>query len=207
MWLCNPVTVTDDYFNETTVNRERLLWTIATRRQLERWEAILARVLRDSAAGPPDNADIWAAEIERHFALVAARHLFRALDLPPASSVSVDATLRDELIEGRNLHEHWPENVPVFNVTPRVAQPRYPSGQRFAARNPGATPYSWLHWNSKTGALLLPNVPSPKLHEVLDAVKADVLAADDAFSAFVPPRTPSPWLQTDDGEWWPKSPQ
>jgi len=30
--------VTDDYFDERTVNRQRLLFTIATRRQLERWD-------------------------------------------------------------------------------------------------------------------------------------------------------------------------
>src|SRR5215216_602583 len=119
------------------VNRQRLLWGIATRRQLERWEPLVASNLRAHLAGrPPAGADIWSAEIEHHLALVAARNLIQALELAPAASVSVDPTLRDELIEGRDLHEHWPDNMPVFNVTPRPAEPPYPSGKRFAARNP-----------------------------------------------------------------------
>jgi hypothetical protein len=53
---------------------------------------------------------VWAAAIEHHFTLVAARNVFRALDLQPASHVAIDPTVRNELIEGRDLHEHWPEN-------------------------------------------------------------------------------------------------
>jgi hypothetical protein len=71
-----------------------------------------------------DDADIWLAAIEHHFILIGARNLFRALDLAPAANVSVDPTLRSELIEGRDLHEHWAENLPVFNMTPRQTQPR-----------------------------------------------------------------------------------
>jgi hypothetical protein len=81
--------VTDDYFDDRMVNRQRLLWTIATRRQLERWEPIVATATLGSFAGrQPDSADIWSAEIERHLALVAARNLFRALALDPATGVS-----------------------------------------------------------------------------------------------------------------------
>lgn len=197
--------MTDDYFDERMVNRQRLLWTIATRRQLERWEPIVATVLRGKLAGrPPDGADVWSAEIEHHFALVAARNLMRALDLAPATSVSLDPTLRAELIEGRDLHEHWAENLPVFNVTPRVAQPPRRSGKNFADRNPDRGPYWWLGWSNKTGARLLPHVSAPALHQLLDAVEAEVLANDETFSRFVPPRTPSPWLH-ENGEWWPKS--
>lgn len=193
-----------DYFDELMVNRQRLLWTIATRRQLERWEPLVAAaVLRGFERRELDDTEIWSAEIEHHFALVAARNLFHALDLPPSARVSVDPTLRAELIEGRDLHEHWRENLPVFNVTPRTAQPRYPSGKRFAARNPDRGPYSWLSWNGKTGARLLPNVSAAALHDLLDAVETDVLAADASLSRFVPPRAPSPWLY-EDGVWWPK---
>jgi hypothetical protein len=197
--------VTNDYFNDRMLNRQRLLWAIATRRQLERWEPLVASHLRVLLAdGEPEGTDIWSAEIEHHFALVAARNLVRALELPPATSVSVDPTLRDELIEGRDLHEHWPDNMPVFNVTPRPAQPPYPSGKRFAARNPKRGPYWWLGWTNKTGALLLPNVSAPALHEVLDEVEAEVLTNDDSLRRFVPPRAPSPWLH-ENGEWWPKA--
>jgi hypothetical protein len=86
------------------VNRQRLLWTVATRRQLERWEVLVADRLRARQSFP--EADVWAGEIEHHLALVAARNLLHGLDLPPASSVSIDATMRAELKEGRDLHEH-----------------------------------------------------------------------------------------------------
>lgn len=64
------------------------------------------------------------AEFEHHFALVAARNLVKALELAPASRIVIDPTLRAELIEGRDLLEHWTENMPLFNVTPRPAEPR-----------------------------------------------------------------------------------
>jgi hypothetical protein len=83
--------------------------------------------------------------------------------------------------------------MPVFNVTPRVAQPRYPSGKSFAIRNADEGPYWWLGWGAKTGALLLPHVPAPALHQLLDAVEGEVLAHDAALRDFVPPRAPSPW--------------
>jgi hypothetical protein len=196
--------VTNDYFDERMVNRQRLLWAIATRRQLERWEPLVASNLRAHLAGRrPTGADIWSAEIEHHLALVAARNLIQALDLAPAANVSVDPTLRAELIEGRHLHEHWPENMPVFNVTPRPAQPPHRSGERFTARNPKRGPYSWLSCNNKEGAMLLPHASAPALHKLLDAVEAEVLTDDDSLSDYVPPRAPSPWIH-EDGEWWPK---
>jgi len=129
--------MTEDYFDDLMVNRQRLLWAVATRRQLERWEPLVAASVRAGYARHPfPDADIWSAEIEHHFTLIAARNLLRALDLPPATSVPVDPTLRAELTEGRDLHEHWVENLPVFNVTPRAAQPPRRSGKEFAARNP-----------------------------------------------------------------------
>jgi hypothetical protein len=72
-----------------------------------------------------------------------------ALDLDPPSRVTVDPNLRADVIDGRDLHEHWKENVPVLNVTPRVAQPGYPSGKSFATRHPETSPYWWLAWSSR----------------------------------------------------------
>jgi hypothetical protein len=187
--------MTSDYFDGTMVNRQRLLWTVATRRQLERWERIVADVVLESLADrQADGADVWSAEIERHFALVAARNLLRALELDPPSKVAITPTVRDELREGRDLHEHWPDNLPVFNVRPRVAQPPCPSGQAFAARNPDGSPYGRLEWGNKTGARLLPNVSASTLHRVLDEVEAEVLADDASLAEYVPARAPSPWL-------------
>jgi hypothetical protein len=202
------VQVTGEYFDPLMVDRQRLLWTIATRRQLERWESIVADVIRDQWVGRratrPNEADVWSAEIERHLTLVAARNLIRALDLPPAAEASVEPTLRAELIEGRDLVEHWEENMPVFNVTPRVEQPKYRSGKQFATSNPGSSPYGQISWNPKMGALLLPQVSAPRLHQLLDAVEAEVLKNDPVLRVYVPPRAASPWIQQD-GEWWPST--
>jgi hypothetical protein len=110
--------VADDYFDETMVNRQRLLWAVATRRQLERWEPLVASVVRPDPL-VPECVTVWSAEMEHHFALIAARNLIRAMELPPPMAVQVDDTLRAELIEGRDLHEHWVENMPIFNLTPR----------------------------------------------------------------------------------------
>jgi hypothetical protein len=164
---------TDDYFDPKMVNRSRLLWTVATRTQLERWEPFVVRhVYTVQGVHLLENADYWAAEREHHFALVAARNLIHALDLEPASRVAVDPTIRAELIEGRDLLEHWVENLPVFNVWPRPRDPKRRSGRDFAMRNPREGPYWWLSWNSKHGPMLMPNVSAPAVHEILDAVEA-----------------------------------
>jgi hypothetical protein len=191
------------YFDSLMGARQRLLWAIATRRQLERWEPFVAAAVRGDFNGPQlPSADIWTAAMEHHFALVAARNLLRALELDPPSSVEVDAVMRAELIEGRDLHEHWPENMPLFNTTPRPSEPKHRSGREFAARNPRGGPYDWLAWGNHTGARLLPNVTAPGLHRLLDDVEADVLEASPSLLEFVPPRAVSPWLHQD-GEWWP----
>ncbi len=193
-----------EYFDEGMVNRQRLLWTIATRRQLERWEPyVAASVVRSFEDRQLDSADVWAAAIEHHFALVAARHLLRALELEPGARASIDSTLRAELIEGRDLHEHWLDNMPVFNVSSRAEQPPRRSGREFARRNPDRDPYWWLAWSTRTGPQLLPNVSAPALRQVLDEVEAEVIGNDASLARFVPSRAPSPWLRQD-GEWWPK---
>jgi hypothetical protein len=133
---------------------------------------------------------------------VAAGNLLQALDLPPKTTVSIDRTIAEGLKEGRDLHKHWPENMPVFNGTPRPRQPGYPSGKRFAARNLRAGPYS-PGFTGKAGALLMPHVPALALHEILDAVEAEVLASDESLARFVQSRAPSPWVKDEYG-WWPK---
>jgi hypothetical protein len=196
--------MTADYFDERMLNRQRLLWTVATRRQLERWEPIVAGVVLGSFAGrQPSGAEVWSAEIEHHFVLVAAHHLLLALDLDPPSKVQVDPDLRADLTEGRHLHEHWPDNLPVFNVKPRTPQPPRRSGQSFAARNPGRSPYWWLGWDLKIGPYLMPQAPAIAVHKVVDAVEAEVLASDPALAEYVPPRAQSWWLH-EGGEWWPR---
>jgi hypothetical protein len=195
-----------DYFDQRMVNRQRLIWTVATRRQLERWEPYVADSVRAGFETPRRDItgrDIWAAATEHHFGLVAARHLLTALELAPRSGVPLDPTVRAELIEGRDLHEHWRDNMELFSTRFRAKQPGYRSGRDFAARNPSTGPYDWLSWGNTTGPQLLPHVSAPAVHELLNAVEAEVLASDPSLSQYVPPREASPWLY-ENGEWWPK---
>lgn len=191
------------YFDTRGINRQRLLWTVATRKQLERWEPFVADAVRLGLDGKQlGSAEIWSAEIEHHFALIAARNLIRALEIPPPTSVEVDRTMRDEIVESRDLLEHWDENAPVFNVTPRVSEPPRKSGQTFAERNPRHTPYDWLRWSGTQGPQLSPNVPALSLHRLLDGVEDAVLGNDPGLRRFIPHRSPSLW-QCVDGLWWP----
>jgi hypothetical protein len=115
---------------------------------------------------------------------VAARNLIHAIDLS-AGTVEIDATIRSELIECRDLNEHWRDNLPVFLVTPRQAEPPYPSGKRFAERNPGRDPYWWLSWTNHDGPKVLPNVPASAVHDLVNRVVTAVLAKDPALARFI----------------------
>jgi hypothetical protein len=197
--------VAASYFSDGMARRQRLVWAVATRQQLARWEPLVAEFVAASfkrAAQVPE-PDIWRAEYEHHFALVAARNLIRALDLRPIPGLHLDPVLRAEVIDGRDLHEHWDENMGVFNVTPRVETPPRRSGRDFADRNPERSPYWWYGWGNKTGALLLPNVTAFAVHELLDRVEEHEVAEDPSLAGFVPQRAPSPWI-FENGEWWPK---
>jgi hypothetical protein len=191
------------YFDGLMVNRQRLLWVIATRRQLERWEASLAIWVQRNLTQvvPLPDAELWSAESERHLALVAAGNLLDALALDPPSTVPIDRIMRDDLIDGRNVHEHWTEHMPIFSTKP-LGELRL-SGKSFADRNPERDPFWALGWGNKTGAMLLPNVSAAALHEFLDAVEAEVLSSEPGLSLFIPARAESPWVFKG-GEWWPK---
>jgi len=194
-----------DYFDPAGSAHAALLWAVATRVQLGRWESLSADHLRKDVYNIPlPMPSYWQGHYERHFCLIAARNLIGALDLldPP---LAVNKVLRDEITEARDLNEHWKDNMPVFNVHPRPSQPKRPSGKSFAARNPVRSPYCWWEWNNKDGPLLTPNVPAAALHELLDQVQDRVLADHPDLADFVPPPRPSPWLR-DHGEWWPVNP-
>jgi hypothetical protein len=193
----------DDYFDDRGVSRQRLIWTVATRQQLEVWEALVAENVRLSFANRTlDGAEIWQAAIAHHFALIAACNLIRAIDVGDSAEIAVDAVLRAELVEGRNLHEHWVANLPVFKVTPRKEEPRL-SGKTFAERNPDRSPYGWLGWSGITGAMLLPNVSASALHDVLDRVQAHVLASGEGWETYLAPRRERPWIHDEEKGWWP----
>jgi hypothetical protein len=136
--------------------------------------------------------------------ILAARNLIGSLDLldnPPA----LDATMRAEIIEVRGVNEHWKENMPVFNVEPRPAEPPHRTGKSFAARNPGRSPFGLaLNWTSKAGALVTPNVSANDLHDFVDRVQEPILSAHPELADYVPARLPSPWLRDPKWGWFPR---
>jgi hypothetical protein len=198
--------MTDPYFSPLMQNRQVFSWAVATRLQLDRWEPLVAAYLRmmDENLDPPGTL-IWQAEFEHHFCLIAARNLFRALDMfDPA--LGIDPTIRAELLEGRDLHEHWDQNMPVFNVRPRQQYPPRRSGKDFAQRNPNMGPYWCLTWDNITGPKLLPNVPASAVHALLDRAEARVLKGCPELAEFRLPRAESPWIEDPDRNgWYPRS--
>jgi hypothetical protein len=191
-----------EYFDPATVVRAALAWAIATRVQLARWEPLVADRLREESykiAFPA--AGYWQAHCEWHFCLIAARNLIRALDLldPP---LTIDQVLRQEITEVRDLNEHWNENMPVFNVRPRPREPNRPSGKAFAARDPAHGPYYWFAWDGQVGPKLTPNVPAAAVHELLDRVYARALNEYPDLAEFIPPASPTPWVEHPEHNGW-----
>ncbi len=195
----------NDYFGPLGSALAALSWAVATRVQLARWEPLVAdHLLEQTYKIPFPEAGYWQAHREWHFCLIAARNLIGALDLldPP---LTVDQVLRDEIIEARDLNEHWKENMPVFNVRPRRRQPPRPTGRSFAARNPVAGPYFWFTWDSNVGPKLTPSVPAAAIHDLLDRVQARVLNDYPDLAKFIPPSSPSPWIDHPERNgWWPR---
>jgi hypothetical protein len=197
----------DPYFDGLGLLRASMSWSVATRLQLDRWERLVAENLRhqfDQDAVKMPGALIWQAQFEHHFCVIAARHLLRSLELMD-HRVPVDLTMSAEIREGRDLHEHWDENMPVFNVRPRTATPPRKSGKDFAARNPNAGPYWWLGWDSRAGPRLLPHVIAAELHRLIDEVQRVAVAEHSDFADYVLPRAPSPWVADPETHgWWPR---
>lgn len=161
------------YFDGLMPERQALLWAVAVRRQLDRWEPLVALHL-DGDLKPPSRRSItseemWRGEVEHHFLLIAAANLLHAIPLLSEPPV-IDPTVRAELKEVRDLLEHWTDNMPVFNVRPRTSQPPRTSGRSFAARNPVKGPYGWWNWSSKDGPRVTPHVTAQDLRALADSV-------------------------------------
>jgi len=163
------MTGASEYFSPLGVARGVMSWALGTRMQLDRWEPLVARNLwlHHRNEQLPDPL-IWQAEHDHHFALVACRNLLGALALA-GDPVEVDPVVHTQ-IAGRDLHGHWDENMPVFNVRPSGTPPRK-SGKDFAVSNPDRSPYDWLAWKGNAGPMLLPLVAAPQVHALLDAAK------------------------------------
>ncbi|MBA3432470.1 MAG: hypothetical protein H0U08_00080 [Actinobacteria bacterium] len=193
----------EHYFDEPMLSRQRLLWAIATRRQLERWERYVARDMALAFSdGEIDGLESWAAESERHLLLIAARNMLGALDLPPVSTVEIDPTIRADIIAVRDLLEHWKENMPIFNAHPMPKVPSHGSGKGFADRYKRGGPFDAISWSNIDGATVLPSLSAQGLHEIIDAVEGEAVGAHPELAAFIPPRAPSPWRR-EGGEWLP----
>ena len=198
----------DRYFDEPVMQRRQvLLWAVAARRQLDRWEPLviehLNRLYKDRPSITPER--IWQGEAEHHFAIVAFDHMLEALKLWP-NSVVMPPVVRDEMAEVRDLATHWIDNMPIFNSRPRPREPTHNTGKAFAARNPKQSPFNWWSWNSGRGALLTPHVSASDAREAIRAVQEAVLAEDPELAPYVPPKVPPAWLPDADGNWWPPAP-
>ncbi len=176
--------------------------------QLDRWESLVARNLwlhLHRNAQLPDPL-IWQAERDHHFALVACCNLLRAFALAD-DPVDVDPVVRTGVIAGGELHEHWDENMPVFNVRPSGTPPRK-SGDNFAVSNPDRSPYSCLAWKSNAGPMLLPLVAAPQVHALLDACETWETVRIPSLTKVALLRPASPWTSEipPPHNWWPRPP-
>jgi hypothetical protein len=188
------------------VLRELLIWSIATRRELDRWEAHVAEITLLGFAKEKLSGRLnWETSTERHFTFVAARNMVRALNL--VAPDLVDQHVKDTLRAVRNVLEHWDDYMPIFNVTPRASIPRkgFSAGTWFSEHHEGS-PFSAWAWNSSTGPKLLQKFPASDLRAALDAVDRWVLEQDPVFAEYIPPVVPSPWFGPEAGrdQWWPK---
>lgn len=183
-----------DYFDAPAARRQILFWIVATRRQMDRWEPLVAEFLRHQLRREQLPAElIWQGEAERHMAIIAARNLVRCVQELPHSVATLDASLAQRIEDARNLLEHWDENAPIFNVTPTQERPPRRSGQRFLEQQPGRSPYCWWAWTNHDGALLAPGLPAEEVREGLDRAQREVLDADPDLARFVQAAEPSPW--------------
>lgn len=195
----------DPYFADPLGQRRQvLLWAVAARRQLDRWEPLVARYIwsRYDRGTPMPSHQIWEGETEHHFTIVAFDHMLEALKLW-STPVAIPSIVKQEVAEVRDLVTHWQDNMPVFNTRLRKQEPPRRTGRTYAARNPDRTPYSWFSWSARRGPMLTTNVCAPDARKAIHAACDAVLSEDPGLSRFVPPEVPSPWLIDDHGNWWP----
>lgn len=190
---------TDPYWEPLAIRRETLFWVVATRIQLRRWEVAHAPIVRAAVIEDrePDGAAIWEAQRERHLTFVAARNLVRALNLD-GQEVELDKTL-NVMHWGRDLLEHWDENMPIFNQRPRPRDPKFATGRNYAERYEDHSPFSFGAWRGDEGPLLTPDLSVAELHSILDEVEAQILTAAPHMRQYLKEPPPSPWTE----EGWP----
>lgn len=178
-----------------------LRWCLATRRELDRWEELLAQfgMLLQKNEKPP-GALAWELRMEHHFALVAADNLRRALNRVNHTGFLKDLHHDLELL--RHLHEHWDQQEDVF-ANAADPGPLNKTASAFHDRHPGRSPYGFFNFNSKTGPMLGPAVLAWELRLALDRIEEKAIKSSPGLARFLTPRPPSPWVCDEYDNWWP----
>jgi hypothetical protein len=185
-----------EHANADVHDRQVLLWVVGTRRQLRRWELVLARCVRAwDASAQPDPSDIWLGQVERHLALIATNNLLRAIEDARGRFKGFPPQLERDVRNLRDLQEHWDEQWPSF-YDPRNPERLHRGGAEFVGRHPGAgSPFNFLRLDGVAGPELGPGTARvADMFLELDRLQRDVLKLAPWMSQFVTPVDPSPWL-------------
>lgn len=189
-------------------DRQVLLWAVGARRQIRRWEIIVAEIVRAGFTNHNNapSALHWLVEIERHFALLAVNHLRLAVKSADGRYTKMRSGMAANIENHRDLHEHWDEQRSAFYNRENPG-PLRQSGKTFAARHPGRSPYSPYNWSSATGPELGAGIGLADVEDYLGVIQREVLTLRPELGRFLVPLEPSPWVGPDtspDEPWWPK---
>lgn len=193
-----------EYWTPSARQREVAYWAQSAQVQLDKWEALAAQDMRDEFYSDiEDDSKAWRVPMEEHFALIAAAQLICAMQFA-SCPVHIDETVRVEIPAGRDMREHWSDNMPFFNQKHRPGEPKRKSGQEFAKRNPKASPYWSARWDNGVGLKLLPNVPVGDVRRLIVAAKRWIEEVQPMLTRFFTEPEPSPWTGGDGPDrWWP----
>ncbi len=174
------------FFKEASAARQALLWSIATRRQLDRWADVVDQIVESMQLGEDiDGRLVWKAEAERHLALVAAGNVATALKLPTNTATPTDADLIPTLEALRNVSEHWDQQMPYFNVQPHEGEAHL-SGRVLVGQDPQRTPFAqFARYGSDD--LLWADVPASRVRAMLDDIERQIIEQHPTLADYLSP--------------------
>lgn len=194
--------------DDTTQDRQVMFWLLATRKHVRAWEISLAQYVRLGLANEHrGGALVWSVQLAHHMALIAGQNLLRALANAEGRYTAMSQPMARDVEILRHLHEHWDEHWSSFYDLSNPG-PLKRSGQHFVEVHPGHSPYWAFGWSNSDGPHLGPGLFARALHEYLDALESEVVAAAPDLAPFVPPIAPSPWIgpSAAQDQWWPRPP-